>query len=196
MSEIKSAIEIALEKTKEVVGNKDILEEEKYRTEGKKLVSRFLSDESVNLSASLKEYDRKKIGWVRDGIRVILQANLVLPHDTLGLKALKRVGEAFLSLVTNKGMMKKMLNQMDSFFEEYTAERERLVSTVEKQYAPRLKQKEEELAKKMGQPVKIDPHSDPEFTNFMRRALNQIDEQYGKVLEQAKGEINAMLERS
>ena len=194
MAEIKSAIEIALEKTKEVVGDPEILIAEKYKTEGKKLISRYLGDATVNLASSLKGLDKKKLGWMREGMKQIILANLVLPQEKLSLKKLARVGEACISVGKNAGLAKKMFAQLESFFDEYLNEKEQVVSTLEDRYAPRLKQKEEELSKKMGQPVHIDMHMDPEFNNILKNALSQTEIRYGQVLEQVKGELSTMLD--
>ena len=60
-------------------------------------------------------------------------------------------------------------------------------------YAPRLRQKEEEMARKTGQRVRIDPNSDPEYVGLLRRNLVMLEERYGGVLAQVKGEIESML---
>jgi hypothetical protein len=191
MGEIKSALEIALERTKSVEGNRESIEANKYRKEGKALVSKFLDDTSVNLKESLQKYEKKQLEWIKEGMFQVLLVNLVLPQDQLLLKKIRRVGEAFFFVITDTRFLKNVFSQLESFFEEYSGERERLREALIKQYAPRLKQKEEELSKKMGVPVNIDVSSDPEFNSMLRKALNQLEDRYQAVLNQVKEELSS-----
>jgi hypothetical protein len=87
-----------------------------------------------------------------------------------------------------------LFSQLTSFFEEYLSERERLREGLEKQYTPRLRQKEEELSQKLGQPVHIDINSDPEFAELLRKTLAQLEEKYGSALGQAKQQLQTVFQ--
>ena len=192
MGEIKSALEIALERTKSVEVNRETIEANKFQKEGKSLISKLLDDPSVNLEASLEKFDGKQAQWVKEGMFQVLLANLVLPQDQIALKKARRIGEAFFQVMGNKRNLKNIFAQLDSFFEEYIGEKERLREALAQQYAPRLKQKEEELSKKMGGPVNIDVNSDPEFVSLLRKTLNQLDDRYQAVLNQAKEQLSSI----
>ena len=191
MGEIKSALEIALERTKSVEVNKESVEANKFQKEGKSLVSKFLDDTTVNLGESLKKYDKKQVQWIKKGMFQVLLANLMLPQDQLVLTKVRRVGEAFSLVVPDKRLLKSIFTQLESFFEEYIGEKDRLREALVQQYAPRLKQKEEELSKKMGGPVNIDVNSDPEFVSLLRKALSQLDDRYQGVLNQVKDQLSS-----
>jgi hypothetical protein len=137
MSRIKSALEIALEKTESVEADPEVLEVNRYRKEGKMLVSKFLEDTSFNLKESLKGYDKKTLTWVKGGMLEVLNANLVLPQDQLGLTKVKRLGEAFSALIRNRKLLDNMFSQLTGFFEEYLSEKDRVREGLEKQYEPR-----------------------------------------------------------
>ncbi len=194
MGEIKSALEIALERTKSVVGKKEAVEAEKFKKEGKVLVSKFLNDPAFNLKEGMKAFKAKQLGWVKEGVFQVLLANLILPQDKLGLKRIKSVGEAFFSIIENKKLLGKLFSQLESFFEEYLNERERLHEVIRQQYMPRLKQKEEELSKKMGHPVNIDINSDPEFHTVLRKVTVGLEDKYGAVLSQVKNDLTSMFD--
>ena len=77
---------------------------------------------------------------------------------------------------------------------EYVEERDRLRELVGQQYEPRLRQKEQELSKRMGQPVRIDPMTDPDFLAALRKANAQLDERYGTVLGKVKKDLGQLVE--
>jgi len=194
MSEIKSALEIALERTKSVEADPKVMEESKYKTQGKQLVSKFLEDNEFDLAGNLKSYDKKHLAWVKKGMLEVLNANLVLPHDQVGLTKVKNLGKAFSVLIRNRRLVDNMFNQLTGFFEEYLSERDRIEEGLRQQYMPRLRQKEEELSKKLGQPVHVDINADPEYAELLRRNLAQLQEKYGSALTQAKQQLGSVFQ--
>jgi hypothetical protein len=151
-----------------------------------------LEDSAFDLKAALKGYDAAKGKSVREGLMQSLLANLVLPVDEFATSNTKRLGEAVAALVSDAKKVTMIFSQLDGFFKEYIGERKRLAEAVEKQYAPKLKKKEEDMSRQMGRPVKINPASDPEFQSIVRQYLSQLDVKYGDVLDGAKTELRAI----
>ena len=54
------------------------------------------------------------------------------------------------------------------------------MEAIDRQYAPRLKKKEEDMSRQMGRPVKINPATDPEFQSMVRQYVAQLDAKYGE----------------
>lgn len=194
MAEIKSALQIALERTKGVEADKEALAANRFITEGKKAVSRFLSEEDIDLKQVLAGYGGKEAAWVKEGMFQALAANLKLPYDELGLVASKKAGKGFAAIVNDPKKLSRLLAQMEQFLADYLQERNRLVEAVEKKYAPILRQKEEEMSRQMGARVKIDPAMDPQFQKMLRDNLALLEERYGEVLEQVRQELRRMCE--
>ena len=66
---IKSALEIALEKTKDLQVDKKALLEQEAKTEGRKLAGSFLNNpEEINLTEALKKFPADQLDYVRTGI--------------------------------------------------------------------------------------------------------------------------------
>ena len=196
MGVIKSAYEIAMENSRSIEANKELVEQTRLRDEGKKLVSRILDDSSFDLKAALKAFDAAQVKLVKEGLLQSLLANLVLPLDDLGTTSTKRLGDAVAAVVTDTRKVGMIFGQLDGFFKEYIGERHRLVDAVEKQYAPKLRKKEDDLSRQMGRPVKINPAADPEFQGIVRQYLSQLDAKYGEALDGAKEEIKALFAKS
>ena len=191
MGEIKSALEIALERTASVAGDKEAVAAGEARKEGKILVSRFLDDPEASLVIPGKS--GKEQEWLREGVIQVLLANLVLPQDQPAVSRVKRIGVAF-AVVKKDRRIGQIFSQLESFMTEYVEERDRLRELVGQQYEPRLRQKEQELSKRMGQPVRIDPMTDPDFLAALRKANAQLDERYGTVLGKVKKDLGQLVE--
>jgi len=196
MGVIKSAFEIAMENSKGIEANKELVETNRFRDEGKKLVSKLLEDTSFNIKEALKGYDKRQGAWVREGLIQSLLANLVLPVDEFATKNTKRIGEAVTAVVSDSKKVTMIFSQLDNFFKEYVSERKRVIEAIERQYAPKLKKKEEEMSRQLGRPVKINPAADPEYQSIVRQYLSQLDVKYSEVLEGAKEEIRTVFSKS
>ena len=192
MGTIKSSWEIALERTKDVVPDKDNLEQNRLSTEGRKLVSRYLGDPDLDLTELLEPFEGKQASWVRSGVRDALLSNLTLPTDEFALKRSRRAGEGFGAISDNERKLRMLLNQLEQFFQEYLGERNRMREEVDRAYEPRRQQKEAEMAKKTGQRVQINPQTDPEYVAMMRQQLMMVDDRYGQVLQGVRDEVIAM----
>ncbi len=193
MALIKSAVEIALERTESVKIDREALEADRARKEGKMLASRFLSEPEASLKDGFAGKDARITRWMREGVTEALLSNLVLPQDAHAARRVKRIAEGFAAMGKNDRRLQQTFGQLEGFFKEYVEERERLREMVNKQYEPVRKQKEAELAQRMGQQVRIDPQSDPDYVKALRRALGTIEDRYGSVLAKVKGEIGALV---
>ena len=185
-----------MENSKGIEANKELVQQNRLRDEGKKLVSKVLEDTSFDLKAVLKSYDAAQGRLVKEGLIQSLLANLVLPLDEFAMKDTKRLGEAVAATVTDTKKIAMIFSQLEGFFKEYVGERKRLVEAVERQYGPKLKKKEEDLSRQMGRPVKINPAADPEFQSIVRQYLSQLDAKFGESLDGAKAEIRATFAKS
>jgi len=196
MAPIKSAWEVALENTKDIEGNKETLAAGAARDEGRKLAAKALEDTSFGLKEALKSVARERIELVREGLIQSLLANLVLPLDEFALRKNKQVGAAVSAAVSDTRKVSAIFGQLENFFREYLEERKRMLEAIERQYAPRLKKKEEEMSRQMGQRVRINPAQDPEFQAMLRDYLAQLDLKYDQVLANAKEEIRQLFAKS
>lgn len=194
MSEIKSALEIALERTQDVEANKEALEANTLVTEGKKAVSKFLSEDDVDLKKLLESFDKKQLRHVKEGALQSLLANLKLPVDEMSLLQSKKAGKGFHALVADSKHLGKLLNQMEQFLGDFLQERKRVVEAVEQRFQPILQQKEQAMSQQVGARVKIDPAMDPDFQKMLRENMTILEDRYNEVLSRAKQELRRLSE--
>ncbi len=189
---IKSSLEIALERTKDVQADPENLLASGFITAGKKLVPQFLNDPEFSLARKVREHSGKERNWVSEGVFEALSSNLALPSDEYGLKRNRRAMEGFSAILRDQRRLRIMSQQLEQFFTEYFQERQQLKQNVDRQYGPRLQQKEEELARRTGSRVRIDPATDPEYVQLLRQQMALLEDRYGNVLQQVKQELSSM----
>ena len=99
MTEIKSALEIALEKTQGIQGDKETLKNSKLKNDGKKLASAFLDpasdvDERVVLD-KMKSLTSDEQKFYKEGFSDAMLANLTLPAIDTYSEKLKILEKGF-----------------------------------------------------------------------------------------------------
>lgn len=189
---IKSSLEIALERTKDVQADPENLQASGFVTAGKRLVSQYLNDPEFSLARNIRKHDGKERKWLSQGVFDALSSNLALPSDEYGIKRNRRAMEGFSAILRDQRRLRIMGQQIEQFFAEYFQERQQLKQNVDRQYGPRLQQKEEELARRTGTRVRLDPATDPEYVQLLRQQMALLEDRYGNVLQQVKQELSSM----
>jgi len=196
VDKIKSAWEIALEKTSDIKADKKALAEKELLEQGKRLASQYLEDEEryplMEALAGLPAESRRK---AMQGALTTLLANLTLPLSDLTEQRNKLAMKGLLSLASQEKAVAQILRQIDGFFQSFRAERDRLTQMLEQQYKPRLRQKQEALAKQLGAVVELKAEQDPEFVAMLKKNLATFDERYGEALNEAKAELTRLISK-
>ena len=191
MGRIKSALEIALERTESVKTDKASIGQYEARQQGKKLANRFLSEPSVSLENELKKIPKEQIESIKQGIFDVLSTQIILPLTAEDMPRLEAVGRG-LKLLIKDGNFLVLYKELLKILSQYLVETAQYEQMIRQQYEPKLRQKEEELSRRFGREVKIDPFQDPEFVNFYNQNLNALKAHYQSALDQARGEIIEM----
>lgn len=200
MTEIKSALELALERTQDIQGDKETLKINNLKNDGKKLASAFLDPgedtDDKEASAKFKSLSGEQQKVFREGFFSVMTANLTLP-TAAGYESRLEILEKGLSLVIkDKKQISYIFQQVTQFFGQYLQSREQLVAAVKQQYEPRLREKEQMLAQQMGSEMKLTPEQDPEFASLLQKNYAQLEEQYNQALQQVKEQLAEMFKTS
>ena len=187
MGKIKSALEIALEKTESVKSDKGSIGQFEAKQKGKKLANEFLGGEIKSLEDEIKKTSADERSSLKQGIFDVLISQINLPIVKDDLKRFEKAGQGLNTIIGNKDfgdIVKQMSQVMNQFMEEAANYEE----AIKRQYAPKLRQKEEELTRRIGRQVKLDPFQDPEFVNFFNKNMNILKENYQAAVDQVREE--------
>lgn len=195
MSKIRSAWEIALEKTENIEVDRDKLRKEENMRKARSLAGSFLNgDEQMTVSDLEKQYaaieDRSA---AKEGIKLSLMQNITLSTE----EDVTNRYEKLLSLASlvSKGNedVTALMNQIVSFLRQYPQHRKQLVEQLKQHFAPMLEQKAAQLKEKYGQDVPLSAENDPEFLKIAQQNLDQLAKQYEDTLRDAKEKLDALL---
>jgi len=208
MAMIKSALELALERTKDMKVDEGAIEAQRLRIEGKKAAGKYLEDPKANpldkgITASPKE-GRKTM---REGAFEVLASQFQLPSGETSLEKLETLRGGFVALASTgaNGLLggiagplaekkiQTLFEQLAAFFRQYLDDMKNVEQVIRKQWGPKLREKEREMSARMGQDVRFDPMMDPEFSAFYKQNVGAVRQQYQAALEKAKVDLASML---
>ena len=194
--EIKSAMEIAMEKVAELG---EVTEEERLRwkhvPEGEKLAARYLK-QTLNLLSELGKFEEATKKYVVEGAQDVLIRNIDLPRNDFLSKKNKRVMEGIKLLKNDKVSVENVFSKLRRIFEHYTEQGEQQRNQAYESLKADVEAKIQQALKQQMGPMggmKIDVESQPQFQEEWRRLLAQLDMQYMNILNEYKQELAAIV---
>lgn len=190
MSQIKSAWEIALEKTEDIQADPEKIRHDELVTQGRRLAGKYITSVKGDFSAVKKAYlnaPAQERNLLQQGIAMTILHNIALPQASdfeERIKRMKRLAELI------DGQSSQLITQIGQFMGKYLQARDSLLERAKQQYKPVYQQKKERLMQKYGRGVSLPPlEQDPEFLQLVQNSYAQLTSQYQQVLDQAKEQL-------
>jgi ElaB/YqjD/DUF883 family membrane-anchored ribosome-binding protein len=196
MALIKSAWELALEKTENLQVDPEKIKRDLKVKEGRQLAAGFLMDIDVTKEDTLEKlqaFPQEDQQPVREGFALTLLANLTLPRTEKFQDSFAKVAELAKIVAPDNAEIQELMGQMENFFSQYFKNQEDMIDRMKQQFAPQLEQKEAKLRQQYGPNFTLRPEQDPEFMKLLDKNLSQLDAQYNNILKQAKDQMKEML---
>jgi uncharacterized protein YukE len=196
MGRIKSAIEIALERTESVKTDKASIGLFEAKQQGKRIANAYLEDPSRNPEDELKKAPKDQQESMKQGIFDVLIPQITLPATAEDLPRIEAVGKGLRMLLDGHAASSftTMYKQLMQVLSRYLDEVAHYDQAIRQQYAPKLRQKEEELSRRIGREVHLDPFQDPEFVTFYNQNLNALKANYQVIVDQVRAEAQKIRE--
>lgn len=195
MGEIKSALEIAMEKVEKLgrVTDEERLEW-KYAPEGEKLAARYFK-EDCDLVAELSKYEEKARKYVIEGAGKILGRSIDLPRTDSTRKNNKKAMDGLKAIKSDKASVENVYSKIRRVFNHYVVQgeqqRKQAYEALKAEFQAKMQQAiQQQLGQFAG--VKINVEKQPQFQEEWRRLQARLDAQYVKLLDEYKHELLAI----
>jgi hypothetical protein len=189
MGEIRSALDIALEKTAHIEGDPKSADNRDLKNSGKKAAGDFLSEGKPELfAAALEGKDAGARGLIIEGMVSIFLAALHLPAAEPDLKKTARIGDGLEAALPGKGLA-QLFGQVGQILGQYLTETDQLTKALEQQFAPRLRAKQQEMERRYGKSVPMDIHQDPEFASALSKNRRMLEDKYEAVIDEVRARV-------
>jgi len=195
MGDIKSALELAMEKIEKLGKATD---EERLKWEyvpkGERLAVRYLKQD-CNLVVELSQYEETARKYVIEGAGDILIRNINLPKNDLAKTNNRRAMDGLKDLKDNKVAVENVYSKMRRIFNHYTEQgeqqRNQAYESLKAEFEAKVQQAvQQQLGSLMR--VRIDVEKQPQFQEEWRKIQTQLDSQYSKLLDEYKQELSGI----
>jgi hypothetical protein len=193
MGKIKSALEIALEKTESVKSDKGSIGQFEAKQKGKRLANQFLEGEVKSLQEEIKKSPADEKESLKQGIFDVLISQITLPLVKDDIKRIEAAGQGLCAVIEGKRFA-EISRQFVQIMNQFLEEAGNFEEAIKKQYAPKLRQKEEELSRRMGRKIKLDPFQDPEFAAYFNQNIQALKANYQAAADQVREEAQKLFE--
>ncbi len=189
--EIKSALEIALEKAEKIgKASKEELELFQIKEEAQKLSAKFLRNELSDFEEKFAQFvkgknpQQKKV--IYQSVVDVFLKNIVLPKYEYQIDEIKKALEGLKRVFITIPEISKLCQQIENLITEYFRHKEAIYNELLKRFNTGVSALEKALSDQLGTEVKVNVEEHPQFKEEWGKIQEKLDEEYGQQLEYFK----------
>ena len=194
MAEIKSTMEKVMERAARMGGGAAVdLGAEERMKDGMRLGASYLRGEAADLAQRLAGVDVASRGQVQRGVVQTLLRNIFLPRDDDQVAQAAKAMEGLVAVGQSDGELLMVCGEMKKILDHYLQHRDQLKQQLEGQFVRQMEMMEKTLAQQTGMAMKLSPAQHPKFQEEWQRLQTELNQQYGRALDQHKQLIEQRL---
>lgn len=190
MGKIKSALEIAMEKTENIAidENKIRINQENERI--RRIAGEYLAKEERDDSL-LKALDDYSEEVLKRALKNLMLSSLTLPNYEVVDDRYERLLAIMNCIMRDDKNAIALYERITAFLKQYPLHRKELVESLKKQLEPMLEEKSEAMSQKLGRAIRLNIEDDKETLEIIEQNLEHLEKQYNDNLENAKKSLEA-----
>ena len=193
MGKIKSAWEIALEKTEGITIDKDKFRHGEDVAKARRIAGSYLTGDETDAEKLKKELEAVEPSARKEALTASILSSLSLPQEEVVDNRFEKT-KVLASIASNDDPnVMGLVGELADFLMQYPKHRKDLVEKMKEQFRPVLDEKEAKLRAQYGQDVHIAPETDKEFLEVASKNLERLQAQYDATLQNAKKQLQDML---
>ncbi len=192
MGKIRSAWEIALEKTDDIKIDETKIRHKETIDKIRRAAGSFLladTYDEAKLRESLNGYSEEDL---KEALKASVLSGLALPQDEVKDDRFERLQLLLEIALKDNNDAVNLFSQIIGFLAQYPMHRKQLIEQLKAQFEPMLREKEEKMKNQYGQDIHLSLENDKEFLNILEQNLKRLDDQYNQTLSGAKAQLEAL----
>lgn len=186
MADIKSALELALEKAEQYGrASREEMELAQYQEQGRRLAVQFLKGEG-DMEADLKGLPPQIQPAARMAIKEVFLRNLGLPRENAVDPRQDRAVEGLLRVAENPKAMATLQTELGQILQQFLHFRSNALQQLKARFAASVGQMQQNMEAKYRQPMNVDVERIPQFQEEWLRFKGQLQQQFEPVLANLK----------
>ena len=190
MAEIKSALELALEKAEQYGrASKEDLRQDKFKEQGRQRAVQFLKEEDVDLEKEVANLPPEGQASARLAMKEVFLRNITIPKDETIDPRLSRALEGMMVSATSKKGMARLKQEIDQLLQQFLMARNTAFQQLKTQFSQTLGNYTRALEAQLKSKVRLEVENLPEFQQEWRKFEGNMISQFEPVLEDRKRQM-------
>ena len=190
MAEIKSALELALEKAEQYgKATKDDLLQDKFKEQGRQLAVQYLKEEDVDLEKAVAALPAEGQPSARLAMREVFLRNITIPKDETIDPRQDRALEGMMVTATNKKGMTLLKQEADQLLQQFLMARNTAFQQLKTSFMQTLGNYTRALEAQLKSKVRLEVENLPEFQQEWRKFEGNLMTQFEPLLENRKQQM-------
>lgn len=182
MAEIKSALELALEKAENYgKASAEEMAAAQYQDQGRQLAVQFLKGEG-DLAADLKKIPAQAQAAAKLAIKEVFLRNIGLPRENTVDPRQDRAAEGLLLVADNPKNMARLQTELEQLLQQFLQVRSNALQQLKGRFAAGVGQMQRAMEAQYRQKVNLDVEHLPQFQEEWRKFLGQLQDQIEPML--------------
>ena len=189
MAEIKSALELALEKAERYgKASKEEMAAAGYQDQGRQLAVKFLKGEG-DLEAELQNLAPEAREAARTAVKEVFLRSVGVPRNGEVDERLERSLDGLMLAAANPKDMARCRAELQQLLQQFLQYRNNAMQQLKARFAQSLVQTQRAMEAKTGQRMQLEAEQLPQFQEEWRRFQGQLLEQFEPMLEDLKARM-------
>ncbi|MEJ2070998.1 MAG: hypothetical protein P8X65_10475 [Syntrophobacterales bacterium] len=190
MAEIKSALELALEKAEQYGrATKEDLLQDKYKEQGRQWAVQYLKEEEIDLEKELAVLSPEAQPLARVAMKEVFLRNITFPKEETIDSRLNKALEGIMVVATNKKAMGRIKQEIDQLLQQFLMARNTALQQMKNSFMQTLGNYTRALEAQLKTKVRLDVENLPEFQQEWRKFEGNLLDQFEPVLEDRKQQM-------
>lgn len=187
MAEIKSALELALEKAEQYGrASKEDLLLEKHQEAARQTAVRYLRDEEVDLKEMLAAIPPEAQTKARQAMKEVFLRNITLPREEKVDPRQQRALEGLLAVAGNLKAMSRLKAEVEQLWQQFLLARNTAYQQLKNSFRQTLGNYTRALEAQLGAKVRLEADQLPEFQQEWRKFETSLTNQFEPILADRK----------
>lgn len=187
MAEIKSALELALEKAEQYGrASKEDLQEDKVKEQGRQWAVQYLKEEDLDLEKELAALPPETQPSARLAMKEVFLRNITLPREETVDARQQRALEGIMVTATDKKAMSRLKQEVEQFWQQFLTARNTAYQQLKTSFSQTLGNYARALEAQLKTKVRLEVENLPEFQQEWRKFEGNLLSQFEPMLEDRK----------
>ena len=187
MAEIKSTMDMVMERAARIAGEHTAVElSDDVLKEGMRAGAAYMRGDENDLAVRVAAHPEAQRFEFIKGVAKSLLRSVFLPRDDEQLQSAENAMNGMVQLSDGNRELLSVFGDLKKILEQYMQHRVQAKEQLESAFAQQMAQMEGALAQQTGMSMKLKPSQHPKFQEEWQRLLDDLNGQYGKVVDQHK----------